>query len=174
VWSIDERADPRLEITDATSAAALEAVRALFREYGSSTAFESAFHETLALQHFEDELARLPGPYALPEGRLLLATYAAAPAGCVAFRRLEPGICEMKRLYVRPAFRAHGLGRVLAESVIAAARDAGYRAIRLDTLPAMRRAQALYASLGFREIAPYCENPVAGAMFMELLLRADA
>jgi ribosomal protein S18 acetylase RimI-like enzyme len=173
VWSIDERADSRLEITDATSAAALEAVRALFREYGSSTAFESAFHETLALQHFEDELARLPGPYVLPEGRLLLATYAAAPAGCVAFRRLEPGICEMKRLYVRPAFRAHGLGRILAESIIAAARDAGYRAMRLDTLPSMLRAQALYTSLGFHEIAPYCENPVKGAVFMELVLTSE-
>jgi GNAT superfamily N-acetyltransferase len=162
-----EKSSPVPRLTTAQSAADIDAVRALFREYASSTAFEPAFHEYLVIQHFADELARLPGVYAPPEGRLLLATVAGEPAGCVAFKRLEAGICEMKRLYVRPAFRAQGLGRVLAESIIAAARDAGYHTMRLDTLPAMRSAQALYASLGFREIAPYRENPVEGAVFME-------
>jgi ribosomal protein S18 acetylase RimI-like enzyme len=170
VSSTRETHDPQLELSTAESAAALDAVRALFREYGSSTAFESTFHEYLAIQHFEDELASLPGAYAPPQGRLLLATYGGTAAGCVAFKRLEDGICEMKRLYVRPAFRAHGLGRALAESIIGAARDAGYRAMRLDTLPSMRQAQALYATLGFREIAPYCANPVEGAVFMERAL----
>lgn len=165
-----EKSDPLPRLTAAESAADIDAVRALFREYGSSTAFESAFHEYLAIQHFEDELASLPGPYAPPAGLLLLATYEGTPAGCVAFKRLEDGICEMKRLYVRPAFRAHGLGRALGESILAAAHDAGYHTMRLDTLPSMRSAQALYASLGFREIAPYCKNPVEGAVFMERAL----
>lgn len=162
--------DPRLELSNAESAAAADVVRTLLREYASSAVFEGALRESLAVQHFEDEMASLPGAYAPPQGRLILASYDGTPAGCVAFRRLEEGICEMKRLYVRPAFRAHGVGRILAESIIAAARDAGYRAMRLDTLPTMQRAQSLYATLGFREIAPYTEKTAAGAKFMELSL----
>ncbi len=113
----------------------------------------------------------MPGKYAPPPGRLLLARDGDAVAGCVALRPLESKICEMKRLHVRPDFRGRGLGRTLTERVIAEARAIGYAGIRLDTIePVMRPAVALYRALGFREIAPYGEHPIAGTLFMELQL----
>jgi putative acetyltransferase len=125
----------------------------------------------LCFQNFEQELAGLPGHYAPPDGRLLLAVHEGQLVGCVALHEWEHGICEMKRLYLRPAFRGKGLGRVLAESVIAEARNIGYQRMRLDTIePIMKNAVEMYRKLGFREIAPYRPNPIAGAMYMELQL----
>jgi len=125
----------------------------------------------LCFQNFEQELAGLPGQYAPPDGRLLLAEYEGQLAGCVALHAWEPGICEMKRLYLRPSFRGKGLGRVLAGAVIAEARSIGYLSMRLDTIePIMKDAVEMYRKLGFREIAPYRPNPIAGAMYMELQL----
>ena len=124
----------------------------------------------LCFQGFEHEVAGLPGAYAPPRGRLLLALDGAVPAGCVALRPLAAATCEMKRLYVRPAARGRRVGRLLAETVLREARGIGYARMRLDTMPSMKEAIALYRSLGFLEIAPYCENPVAGALFMELSL----
>ena len=139
--------------------------RELFLEYAQSLGF------SLCFQNFDRELAHLPGDYAPPEGRLLLAQYRGRLAACVALHKLEAGICEMKRLYLRPQFRGKGLGRMLADRIIAEARQIGYRRMRLDTVePVMRDAVAMYRRLGFKEIAPYCENPVAGALHMELLL----
>ncbi len=126
----------------------------------------------MCFQSFEVELAQLPWEYAPPSGRLLLARSGAVAAGCVALHKLEDGICEMKRLYVRPQFRGTGLGRRLAEEIIAQARDIGYRRMRLDTVVSvMGRAVELYRALGFREIAPYRENPIPTASYMELDLK---
>src|SRR6202030_2654925 len=126
---------------------------------------------SLCFQSFDQELAGLPGDYAPPDGRLLLAQYRDQLAGCVALHGLGSGICEMKRLYLRPQFRGEGLGRALAERIIAEARQIGYQRMRLDTVePVMKDAVALYRKLGFTEIAPYCPNPIAGAMYMELEL----
>jgi putative acetyltransferase len=125
----------------------------------------------LCFQNFEQELAGLPGHYAPPDGRLLLAEYEGQLAGCAALHKWENDICEMKRLYLRPAFRGKGLGRVLAEAVITEARNIGYRRMRLDSIePIMKDAVEMYRKLGFREIAPYRTNPIAGAMYMELQL----
>jgi putative acetyltransferase len=154
---------PLLAITQAESAAEMATIRELFLEYAAALGF------SLCFQSFDQELASLPGKYAPPEGRLLLANSAGNPVGCVALRPLEPGICEMKRLYVRPNFRAHGLGRTLAERIIADARSVGYERLRLDTVePMMGAAVALYRALGFREIVPYGDHPIAGTLFMEL------
>jgi len=147
------------------SSAQIAQARELFKEYAQSLGF------SLCFQDFDKELAALPGDYAPPEGRLLLAYYGAQLAGCAALRKLEPGICEMKRLYLRPQFRGKGLGRGLADQIIAEARQIGYQRMRLDTVePVMKDAVAMYRKLGFRQVAPYRANPIAGAMYMELLL----
>jgi putative acetyltransferase len=140
-------------------------VRELFLEYAQSLGVNLCF------QNFEQELAELPGHYAPPDGRLLLAEYEKQLAGCVALHKWEAGVCEMKRLYLRPSFRGKRLGRVIAETVIAEARNIGYQHMRLDTIePIMKDAVEMYRKLGFREIAPYRPNPIAGAMYMELQL----
>ena len=140
----------------------LDAVRELLREYASSLQVELDF------QRFDDELAELPGAYVPPGGALLVARAGTGLVGCVGVRALDESTCEMKRLYVRSSQRGTGLGRRLAEASIAEARRLGYRAMRLDTLPKMDAAQALYDRLGFREIAPYTVNPVPGTRFLEL------
>ena len=142
----------------------LDRIRDLFREYADSIEVDLGF------QGFAEELAGLPGGYSAPDGRLLIALREADAAGCVALRRLDRETAELKRLYVRPAFRGSGLGRLLAERAIAEAREAGYRRIRLDTLPTMAGARRLYADLGFVDIAPYRHNPVPGSAFLELTL----
>jgi ribosomal protein S18 acetylase RimI-like enzyme len=152
-------------IVEADSPERLQIARGLFEEYAA------ALEVDLGFQHFDEELAGLPGEYRRPTGGLMLGLDGAEPVGCVAFRALEPGIAEMKRLYVRPAARGGGWGRRLAERAVSEARDAGYQRMRLDTLPAMRSAQELYLALGFVEIAPYRHNPVPGARFLELDLR---
>ncbi len=153
-----------LEIRQAAGAVEIEQARALFREYQQELGIDLCF------QGFEKELAGLPGDYVPPSGRLFLAYNDGELAGCVALHRFRGDTCEMKRLYLRPAHRGSGAGRRLAEAVIAAAQQIGYARMVLDTLPSMRTAQALYRSLGFREIPSYRENPVPGALFMELEL----
>jgi len=139
--------------------------RELFQEYAESLGVNLCF------QNFEQELAGLPGHYAPPDGRLLLAGYDGQLAGCVALHKWDDGVCEMKRLYLRPSFRGKGLGRAIAAKVIAEARSIGYQRMRLDTIaPIMKDAVEMYRKLGFREIAPYRPNPIAGAMYMELQL----
>lgn len=142
----------------------LEVAKQLFIEYADCLGFDLGF------QDFEEELANLPGDYAAPEGCLLIAKYEGKIAGCAALRKLNNGVCEMKRLYVNPEFRGLKIGRGLAEAVIAEARKMGYSSIRGDTVRSMQTARALYVSLGFKEIEPYCHNPINGAKFIELKL----
>ncbi len=149
-------------IVDAEIGERLRQVHSLFEEYAAS------LDTDLCFQGFADELAALPGAYARPSGRLLLALHTSDPAGCVALRALDPGVCEMKRLFVRPAFRGTGLGRRLVERLIAEAHGAGYARMRLDTLPSMRSARMLYAELGFTPIPPYRPNPIPGVEYLEL------
>lgn len=158
------------DVHQAETASQVEQARELFLEYAQSLGF------SLCFQGFDKELAGLPGDYSLPDGRLLLATCDHQLAGCVAMHPLKSvnpvhRICEMKRLYVRPQFRGKRLGRVLAERIIADARAIGYTHMRLDTISStMAEAVALYRRLGFQEIAPYRENPIASALYMELQL----
>lgn len=152
-------------IVEAEGVEALAVVRQLFAEYAASLEIDLAF------QGFAEELAGLPGAYARPAGGLLLGWEGDEPVGCVAFRPLEPGVSEMKRLYVRPSARGAGWGRRLVERVVSEARAAGYERMRLDTLPSMSAALGLYLGLGFREIPAYRHNPVAGTRFLELDLR---
>jgi putative acetyltransferase len=154
-----------LTFAQAESPQQVARARELFLEYAQSLGF------SLCFQNFDRELAGLPGDYAPPGGRLLLAEWEGQLAGCVALHALDPGICEMKRLYLRSQFRGKGLGRLLADHVIAEARQIGYETMRLDTIePVMKDAVAMYRRLGFKEIAPYRANPIAGALYMELRL----
>ena len=154
-----------LSFIQAESAEQLEQTRQLWREYAAWLEVDLCF------QNFEQELAGLPGRYAPPEGRLLLALSDDRLAGCIALRKIGEGICEMKRLYVRPAFRGQAVGRRLTARLIEEACGIGYARMRLDTLPVkMNEALAMYRLFGFTEIAPYYHNPDAGAVFMELTL----
>jgi GNAT superfamily N-acetyltransferase len=153
-----------VSVTIMSSEEELREARALFEEYAQSLDFDLGF------QGFERELAELPGRYAPPSGRLLLARVDEAIAGCVALREIESGVCEMKRLFVRPRFTGHGVGRRLARAIIDEGRAAGYRTMKLDTVPRMKAAIGLYASLGFESTPPYTDNPIAGALFMKLRL----
>jgi ribosomal protein S18 acetylase RimI-like enzyme len=153
-----------MTILHANGGAAMEQARDLFREYAAESKLDLCF------QNFEAELAGLPGAYAPPQGRLLLALQDGVLAGCVALRKFEGDICEMKRLFVRPEFRGRGVGRVLSARVIEEARQAGYARMRLDTLARMAAAVALYESLGFRRIEPYRHNPLEDAVYLEFRL----
>jgi ribosomal protein S18 acetylase RimI-like enzyme len=152
-------------IEEAREPSAVAACRELFVEY------QRGLGVSLCFQGFDAELANLPGDYAPPRGLLLLARQGDASAACVALRPLFDRDAEMKRLYVRQAHRGSGIGRLLAERVIEEARVRGYEALKLDTLPSMHAAQRLYAQLGFRDTAPYNDNPVKGVRFLALALQ---
>ena len=153
------------ELIQATLPEHIEEARELFLEYGESLGF------SLCFQSFDAELKSLPGAYGPPRGRLFLARSQNHADGCIALRELEPGICEMKRLYVRPVDRGSGVGRMLVERLLAEARALGYRRMRLDTVASdMKDAIVLYRRMGFREIAPYSSVPIDSALWMELLL----
>jgi putative acetyltransferase len=154
-----------LAVHEAQDSSGIATARELFLEYQRGLGVDLCF------QAFDEELASLPGRYAHPTGRLLLAVDGESVLGVVAMRALNDADCEMKRLYVRPVGRGLGVGRVLTTTLINEARVMGYRRMLLDTLPAMALAQALYRSMGFVEIAPYCDNPIAGTLYMALELR---
>jgi GNAT superfamily N-acetyltransferase len=149
-------------IVPAWTAADLDAARALFRAYQREIGVDLCF------QGFDTELATLPGKYGIPDGRLYLAKHEAATIGCIALRRFDADTGEIKRLYLVPEQRGAKLGVALARKVIEAAREVGYRRLVLDTLESMHAARRLYAALGFREIAPYYDNPLPGAIYMAL------
>ena len=154
-----------MKIIRAESSKQVERARELFQEYAAWLEIDLCF------QNFDKELAGLPGDYAPPNGRLLLAVQDQGAAGCIALRKIGEGICEMKRLFVREEFRGQGLGRQLVQAIIGEAKEIGYARMRLDTLPPrMHEAIELYRSLGFKEIEPYYDNPVPGAKFMQLAL----
>ncbi|MFN3376403.1 MAG: GNAT family N-acetyltransferase [Burkholderiaceae bacterium] len=157
---------PSVSLIAPTTPDEWDAVRDIFREYAASLSVDLCF------QNFETELAQLPGDYAPPRGLLLLALVDGAVAGCCALRPLDtadyPNAAEMKRLYVRKAFRGFGLGRELTEAILDGARRAGYASVLLDTLDDMESARALYADLGFVEIPPYYHNPIAGAHYLKV------
>jgi len=153
-------------IRDAT-AEDVPLVRKLFEEYSGSLGIDLSF------QDFQRELETLPGKYAPPEGAVLIASHEGQPCGCVALRKIDAQACEMKRLYVQPAKRGLGMGRLLVTAILEEARLKGYRVMRLDTLSSMKSAVALYRAFGFREIPPYIFNPIEGALFMEKILTAS-
>jgi ribosomal protein S18 acetylase RimI-like enzyme len=154
-----------IEIVQAETDEQIEEARTLFREY------EKWLDLDVCFQNFKEELQNLPGKYAEPDGRLFLALIDEKIAGCVALRKLEENVCEMKRLFVREEFRGRGLGDRLIEKLLEMAQEIGYERIRLDTLPGkMQKAVKLYESHGFLEIAPYYENPYKETLFMEKLL----
>ena len=150
-----------LRTLTADDTVAVENVRQFFRNYAAWLGVDLSF------QGFEEEMASLPGAYSAPGGRLFYAERAGQPAGCVGIRPFSAGLCEMKRLYVRPEYRGLRLGRMLAEGILDAARIAGYDSILLDTLDDMESARALYQELGFEEIPPYYYNPIAGAHYLK-------
>ena len=153
------------EITQVTSGQQVEDARVLFREY------ETWLGMSLCFQGFEEEVASLPGKYAPPGGRLYVAYDEGEPIGCIALRAIEPGICEMKRLYLRDAARGKGVGVRLIEQVIADAKEIGYERMRLDTFPPkMGKAVSLYEAHGFYEIPAYYDNPHDGVLYMEKML----
>ncbi|HLM59106.1 MAG TPA: GNAT family N-acetyltransferase [Pyrinomonadaceae bacterium] len=155
-----------MKLTQAETPGQIEEAQRLFHEYQAWLGLDLCF------QNFEQELKSLPGDYAPPSGRLILGEEGGATAGCVALRPAGEGVCEMKRLYVRPAFQGTGLGRRLAETIVGEARSSGYERMRLDTMPGvMERAVRLYRSLGFVETEPYYHSPVEGTLYMELRLR---
>jgi ribosomal protein S18 acetylase RimI-like enzyme len=145
-----------------------ETAKKLLIEYADSLGFHLRF------QNFEEELANLPGDYVSPAGCFLLAVYKEQPVGCVALRKLSDDICEMKRLYVREQFRGLGIGRALVEAIIDKARKIGYNYMRLDTVPSMEVASALYVSVGFKKTGAYRYNPIEGAVYMELKLAKES
>ena len=151
-----------IRIVHAESAAHFETAKELFLEYAAGLGVDLCF------QDFDHELANLSAQYSPPTGTLLLAVVDATTAGCVALRRWDDDVCEMKRLYVREPFRRLKLGRLLATDIIDEARKLGYHRLRLDTLPSMQAAQSLYRSLGFRDVSAYRHNPIAGTVYMEL------
>jgi GNAT superfamily N-acetyltransferase len=152
------------KIKAATMPDEIPAIKALFQQYADSLDFELDF------QDFSEELATLPGKYAPPLGSILVAKENGVTVGCVAVRPLGEGICEMKRLFVKPSHRGKRLGRDLALAIIEEAKRLGYKAMRLDTVVAMKEASALYRTLGFQPIDAYCFNPLPGAMYFELKL----
>lgn len=153
-----------LEITSVQDDSLLPDVRGLFREYANSLGFHLCF------QDFEQELAELSVRYAPPQGAILIGRWNGDLASCVAMKPLGDGLCEMKRFFVRPEFRDKGIGRQMAEAIIAAGRKAGYRAMRLDTVPSMQSAIKIYEALGFSDTEPYVFNPVPGVRYLELVL----
>jgi putative acetyltransferase len=162
-------ATPEIELLTPDTPALLEATREIFRQYAAS------LNVDLGFQDFDEELANLPGQYAMPRGALLLILVDGDVAGCGALRPLLPAgdyanACEMRRLYVRPAFRRFGLGRLIAQALLDRAMQAGYSTILLDTLDEMEAARGLYASLGFEEIPPYYFNPLPGSHYLKATL----
>jgi ribosomal protein S18 acetylase RimI-like enzyme len=153
-----------MQILQVNTPEQLKEIKNLFLEYAKSLDFDLGF------QNFQNELADLPGKYALPSGSLLMAEEDGKVAGCVGLRKISTGICEMKRLYIRPEFRGRGLGKALAFAIIEVAFNMGYRKMRLDTVATMKEAVRLYRHLGFYEIDAYCFNPIKEAIYMELNL----
>ena len=158
----------KIHITRAQSPDQIDEVRRLFREY------ERFLGVDLCFQSFEEELAGLPGKYGPPDGVLLMAMDGRQSAGCVALRKVEDGVCEMKRLYLKPQYRGQGLGRRLAERIVGEAVALGYRVMRLDTLDKLKEAMGLYEAMGFRRRDPYYGNPLPGVVYWELELGSDA
>lgn len=152
-----------LELIQAETARQLELIRSLFKEY------ERAIGVDLCFQNFAEELATLPGRYAPPDGRLYICVVGGDPVGCVALRRADHESGEMKRLYLRERFRGRGYGKRIAREILDQARDIGYRRVVLDTLPGMLEAQGIYASLGFKAMAPYAFNPIPGVYYLEMV-----
>ena len=157
-----------MKILQAQTADDIETVRALFREY------ERFLEVDLCFQGFAEELATLPGRYAPPQGRLLLAWAGEQAAGCVALRPLDDGACEMKRLFIRSAYRGQGLGLMLAQRIIHEAITVGYTVMRLDTLDTLERAMRIYENLGFQRCAPYYANPLPGVVYWQRALSKPA